>query len=386
MLTEEVPEFIPADVVVDLADTENEVDDNVESDAEAGKVSELQRLVAVYLDTHNRSKAFIDRMAVVMFNDDRFRRICRTRAMKYGADLKDVDEVQQRVMIVFFGPQLNKLREADAVYAVIYAIANNVSREVVRDSLALTINHDSIEEMHERGHELEQVSLVDSEQEDRDLILDSQAAAAQLAQAFKKHLNGEEKLSTHGVFDLDPLVAAIPGVSTSEADDVAVMEPEPQRLASRVRRGAKTRSQDLSPEQRELVDICAELGLRNQDFAAALGIGLPRLSSYIYGRTASVPDDVMKLARQMRDEDPEAVARRKRFDRPMSAILKGWAKELSIAEDDDQELAVVFGVTPMTSWRWRHDETKPDQTSLSRYEQQVRQYKARHREIESRSK
>ncbi|WP_432263270.1 hypothetical protein [Cupriavidus sp. TMH.W2] len=384
MVTEEVAEYIPAVGTADFADAESDGGSGLESVIGSGKVSELERMCAEYLENPDRPRAFIEKLARVMFGDERVRKICRVRALKNGADLRDAEEVLQRVMMVFFDSQLAKLREADAVYAVIYAIANNVSREVVRDSLALTINHDSIEEMRDRGEELEQTSLVDSEQLDKDQEIDSKTAAAKMAQAFQR-MNGEPKLNTHGVFDLDPLMAPVAGTpETAEADAETVAAPALQRRAPRARRGSAARTEDLSKEQRELVEICEGLGLRNQDFAAALGIGLPRLSSYIYGRTASVPEDIMTMARQMRDEDPEAKARQERFNRPMSQILNEWASDLEI--DNDAELAVTLGVTKMTIFRWRNNETKPDQTSLSRYEQQVRQYKARRQEVESRSK
>ncbi|MDR5799070.1 hypothetical protein [Caballeronia sp. LZ001] len=92
----------------------------------------------------------------------------------------------------------------------------------------------------------------------------------------------------------------------------------------------------------------------------------------------------MELARKLRDEDPETVDRQKRFDIPMSELLNQWAKDLEV--DNDNDLAITLGVTKMTIHRWRNNETKPDQTSLSRYEQQVRQYKMRQQQLNSRSK
>ncbi|WP_244797362.1 hypothetical protein [Caballeronia grimmiae] len=380
MLTEEVDEYIPAEAAADLVDDDNE---GGIGNLEASEVSELQRLCAEYLAGKNRSRAFVDKLARVMFADERVRKICRVRALKNGADLRDTEDVLQRVMIVFFDSQLAKLREADAVYAVIYAIANNVSREVVRDSLTLTVNHDSIEEMRDRGEELEQSSFVDSEQLDRDQQLDSQIAAAKMALAYQRHLNGEQKLNNHGVFDLDPLMASGVAAPPSTPEEDAAIDAALKNRA-RTRRSGAASTKDLSAEQQELVEICGQLGMRNQDFAASLGIGLPRLSSYIYGRTATVPDDIMELARKLRDEDPETVDRQKRFDIPMSELLNQWAKDLEV--DNDNDLAITLGVTKMTIHRWRNNETKPDQTSLSRYEQQVRQYKMRQQQLNSRSK
>lgn len=374
MVTEEVAEYPAEDVVVDFADTP-EID-NVDTSTATGKVSELERMSAEYLATPpKRPKIFVEQFAKAMYADERTHKICRVRALKTKVDLGDVDEILQRVVVVFFATnQLAKLREANAIYAVIYAIASNVCREYIRDALALTINHDSIEEMRDRGEELENVGLVDSEPIDRDQVIDSRTAAAKMALAFRRHLNGEEKLSNLGVFDLDPLVAPIaPAPKSAEADALLEEAPAPAPRQQRVRRA--NRDEILSADQLELVQICKDLGMRNQDFAAALGIGLPRLSSYIYGRTASVPEEIMTLARQLRDEDPEAEARLDRFDRPMSEILDRWARDLKVETDTD--LATTLGVTKMTIFRWRTNETKPDMTALNRYEQVVRTFKSR---------
>src|SRR5690349_6955028 len=61
----------------------------------------------------------------------------------------------------------------------------------------------------------------------------------------------------------------------------------------------------LSADQAELEQICDALKVRRADFAVLLGIGLPRLSSYLYGRTASVPNAVMQRARELRTERPQ---------------------------------------------------------------------------------
>ena len=113
----------------------------------------------------------------------------------------------------------------------------------------------------------------------------------------------------------------------------------------------------------------SDLGLRNQDYAFALGIGLPRLSSYIYGRTASVPDEVMEKARGLLAEEPHRRERLKRFDRDMSVILTDWMKRLGT--NDDEDMGTTLGVTKMTIYRWRNNETKPDATALARYEQRI---------------
>lgn len=128
---------------------------------------------------------------------------------------------------------------------------------------------------------------------------------------------------------------------------------------------------ELSVDQQELVKIGSDLGLRNQDYAFALGIGLPRLSSYIYGRTASVPTEVMEKARGLLAEEPHRRERLLRFDRDMNVILAEWMTRLAIDTEKDEDMATILGVTKMTIYRWRNNETKPDATALARYEQRI---------------
>lgn len=180
-------------------------------------------------------------------------------------------------------------------------------------------------------------------------------------------------MSDTGVFVLDtsPMCSIVAPsaesinakVSTSDTDSQA------KRSGGRGKKGVKAK-RELHPLQQELVDICTELKLRNQDFAVLLGIGLPRLSSYIYGRTTSVPDDIMEEARRLRAEQGSSVSQRnKLFDRRMSEIVADWERRLQTVSDE--ETSQMLGVSTMTIHRWHKDETRPDNTALVRYENVV---------------
>ncbi len=156
-------------------------------------------------------------------------------------------------------------------------------------------------------------------------------------------------------------------VEPSNAELVSVRKHAKTTRNSKTRRKTLKEPIELSPDQQELVNIKNALGLRHQDYAILLGIGLPRLSSYTYGRTASVPADVMKTARQLLAENAEATRLLKeRFDRPMSEILHEWESKLGTTSD--AELAGLIGVVTMTIGRWRKNETKPDLSALNRYD------------------
>ncbi len=77
----------------------------------------------------------------------------------------------------------------------------------------------------------------------------------------------------------------------------------------------------------------------------------------------------MEKARGLLAEEPHRRERLKRFDRDMSVILTDWMKRLGT--NDDEDMGTTLGVTKMTIYRWRNNETKPDATALARYEQRI---------------
>lgn len=333
----------------------------------AAPVSALENILSEYIRTPDGNKTRIDKIAAFMFNDARVRKICRLRALKNGVDIDEVDDVLQRTMEVFFAKMLAKMRSSDAVYAVIYAVANNVAKEVSREAFALVINHDSIELMKEKGDDLREADLAGREEEDRDSMVDTRINNSHLRTSLKGVLEGKGTLGDTGVykpeFETVPLVT-ITKVKRKEGDQSAV-----QVIAPAKPKGDQAK-RELSADQQELVDMIEKLGTRNQDFAVQIGIGLPRLSSYIYGRTASVPKEVMDRAREVfHDQSHGLKELKKRFDKPMSEILKSWARRLD--SKTNEELASLLSVTTMTIHRWNTNETKPDKTALVRYEAQV---------------
>ena len=177
------------------------------------------------------------------------------------------------------------------------------------------------------------------------------------------------RLKKKGASNLDTLPNVVM-VEPSNAELVSVKKHAMTTRNAKNKRRTQKDPIELSPDQQELVNIKNSLGLRHQDYAILLGIGLPRLSSYTYGRTASVPADVMKTARQLLAENAEATRLLKeKFNRPMSEILQEWESKLGTTSD--AELAGLIGVVTMTINRWRKNETKPDLSALNRYDRIV---------------
>lgn len=177
------------------------------------------------------------------------------------------------------------------------------------------------------------------------------------------------RLKKKGTSNLDTLPNVVM-VEPSNAELVSVKKHARTTRNTKNKRRPLKEPIELSADQQELVNIKNSLGLRHQDYAILLGIGLPRLSSYTYGRTASVPVDVMKTARELLAENAEATRLLKeKFNRPMAEILLEWESKLGTSSD--AELAGLIGVVTMTINRWRKNETKPDLSALNRYDRIV---------------
>jgi transcriptional regulator with XRE-family HTH domain/DNA-directed RNA polymerase specialized sigma24 family protein len=132
----------------------------------------------------------------------------------------------------------------------------------------------------------------------------------------------------------------------------------------------------LSPDNQALVDYRMDLDMTQAEFADALGIGMPRLSSYEYGR-ATIPDWVMKSARDLAGNNGNALgAAHQKFDNvSMPEILAGWAKELGVPYDNSLELATLLGASKPTVTRWKNELIRPRLSALLRYEHMVKEAK-----------
>jgi transcriptional regulator with XRE-family HTH domain len=151
--------------------------------------------------------------------------------------------------------------------------------------------------------------------------------------------------------------------------------PTPPRLPDIEKKPAVKRS--LSPEHQELVNMRLKLGLSQAQFAEELGIGVPRLSSYEYGRAGSIPEWVMTAARELATNSGEAQeSNRKKYEGlEMPAILAGWAKALGVPYEDNGQLAALLGTSVSTLTRWKNKLTRPSLHSLAFHEHMVDQAK-----------
>lgn len=132
----------------------------------------------------------------------------------------------------------------------------------------------------------------------------------------------------------------------------------------------------LSADNQELVEIRKGLDMSQAEFADALGIGMPRLASYEYGR-AAIPDWVMKASRDLSDNNGSTLesARTQYEGIAMPEILESWAKELGVPYDNSLELATLLGASKATVTRWKNGLIRPRLSALLRYEHMVKEAK-----------
>jgi transcriptional regulator with XRE-family HTH domain len=131
----------------------------------------------------------------------------------------------------------------------------------------------------------------------------------------------------------------------------------------------------LTPEQQELIEIRSQCGLSQAQFAEALGIGFPRLSSYEHGRTDGIPDWITQAARDLAKTQGNAQddTQQRYADLDMPEIVVGWAMRLHVPYDDNRRLAALLGTTVPTLTRWKNRLTRPRMQSLLFHEQMVEQ-------------
>ena len=174
----------------------------------------------------------------------------------------------------------------------------------------------------------------------------------------------EHRLKETGLALLLPCVKE----SNSAALAPALLPDLAQRPAGR---------RDLAPDHQELVDIRRKLNLSQALFAEELGIGVPRLSSYEYGRAGRVPEWIMTAARELSGRNCDTLESiRKKFDElDMPAILKRWAKALDVGYEDNGQLAALLGTSVPTITRWKKSQTRPSLQSLVFHEHMVDQVK-----------
>jgi len=288
------------------------------------------------------------------------RRLAKATAWKVGG--VDADDLAQELWLTFEKSVLHNYEPGVALEPYLLVIARNAAfqmRSKIREtpSVDLTSNlTDGSPEQDDRHHPIVTDDGVWSDIDRRIGILEIRR---RLYNAAMNQPDEDPKQAMRTLV----LPCVREGVMAAQ-ESARLPEIEKKPRAQRV----------LPPESQELVHVRTGLDMTQAEFADALGIGMPRLASYEYGK-ATIPDWVMKSARELADNSGNALeSGRKKYEGiPMPKILDGWAKELGVPYDNSQELATLLGASKATVTRWKNDLIRPRLSALLRYEHMVKE-------------
>ena len=292
------------------------------------------------------------------------RRLAKATAWKVGG--VDADDLAQELWLTFEKSVLHNYEPGVALEPYLLVIARNAAfqmRSKVRETPSVDLTSDLASEgtdgcpEHEDRHT---PSVADdgvwSDIDRRIGILEIRRRLYNLS------MNEPDDDSKQAMRTLVLPCVRETAMAAQESARLPVIEKKPR--AQRV----------LPPESQELVSVRTGLDMTQAEFADALGIGMPRLASYEYGK-ATIPDWVMKSARDLADNSGNALeSGRKKYEGiPMPKILDGWARELGVPYDNSQELATLLGASKATVTRWKNGLIRPRLSALLRYEHMVKE-------------
>ena len=311
-------------------------------------------------------KKATDAIMKAFYEDDRVKRIFASLSYNFK-QFEHVDEARQRVAMLFFEtyvPQiLTNGTTPQGVYKLVFALAHNVFRSIRKE---LNADANRLEQYDEAGDQSE--------------VPTSSSMDAAMADDFLPalHRKIDMERAQNEIARRISLAAQVPleDRSTNERFMAGIALGDEVKVSKFARRRKPMRNSEGS---NELKNIKATLGCTNSDFALNLAIGLPTLSSYIYGRVQTVPEDVLQRARQLISGiNPKTLERRKWLSTvPMVDVYDDWAKALGIhlldPSEQDHRLSNLLGTNVTTVWRWRQPQTasskaKPKLSDLVTYD------------------
>jgi DNA-binding transcriptional regulator YiaG len=144
-------------------------------------------------------------------------------------------------------------------------------------------------------------------------------------------------------------------------------------LKNKAKETSNTSKKELPKENAELREIRIKMQKNKPQFARDIGIHLSSLDAYEYGRTKTVPEDVMTRARELERNftDDLAHVRAKFGSMEMSKIVAMWANQCGMEIGDADGLSVLLCTTRTTLRRWLNDESKADIERIAQLDEMV---------------
>ena len=328
------------------------------------------------------------------YRDSRVRRIIDSN-VRYSRlfDHQHKEELKQRLAELFWQKLIPLLLETPdnsaAVYVMVNAGAKWVSKSIGKERSRDEARNVSLDEPDD-----DMMSPLDYQVQSEDFttVVNAQIDQELAGRELQRRL-AMNPLSHHPLVEfVDPKAAATrpsatsfsPTPSAPKSNKRAVTAPTGKASKTPSKTGAKKTdlpAGDVGSAEL-LTKIREKLQLKNADFAQRLGIGLPTLSSYLYGRVQKVPDKVMNAAKALLGNGPSETDRAVAIfvGMTMPEVVARWERKLKLVgnADADKLIAFVLDVNPTTVYRWRDGQSELSVPEIAKHDNTVsREAKAR---------
>lgn len=313
-----------------------------------------------------------NQVARAFFQSDRVRRIVAYQARGQGLD-GEQDEMAQEMSLLLFDKVIPGLDSPENVYSRLFDIAKKKGQGLKRSLMSHSTRYSSLDEgatvegddhsAEERIFQLDDGDLANADDGFIDRVERGLHRDALFTQVRNRIHNDPVCQQLAGVLDQMEQKVNFPfatGVEDIERPDLS-------------RRESKT-VENLPPDSAELAEIRRQLNLSVADFAVQLSVQRGTLTAYLYGRTKSVPDDVLTAARDLLKDRGNLLAQAEASfsGRTMNNIVTGWATQLRLPEAQiAPRLAALLDVSEVTIKRWMDEKTRPSLSALRSYDARV---------------
>lgn len=173
----------------------------------------------------------------------------------------------------------------------------------------------------------------------------------------------DQDLAMQYLLKESPALRAAAGSASDPEED-----PDMLKRAHTLKRKA-----ELSEEQKKLREWRLEGGLSQVEMADRVGIKLSTYQAYEYGKTKSVPIQVMESARNVKANPQFSYVQKLYRNKSMGQVANEWLARLGLPPDSVTELAQVLNIEKSTVSRWfnpRHD-IVPTPETIATHERRI---------------
>lgn len=311
-----------------------------------------------------------DKLARVMLPS--IERICASLGRSFGLDHGQQGDLAQEVWLIWQNKIAKKYDPTFPVEPIIIECARRIAFSVRHNPM------DQQPDLEPGENEADYFDRVASQTHEEDHSEIDKARALDKIRALLAANKAEDTKLTNSIAPMPnvPLDNS-PSTNTHSFEDLISAEWKTPKLKSPEIKPVTKKKTRLTPEQAELVKIRKDLGWSQIRFAEELGIGYPRLVSYEYGKTFSLPDGLLGKARELHENESAAVqARRSKYaDVNMDTLLDRWGTILGIKSNPDRVIANILGKSLTSVLRWRAGTSTPPLEEKERMDRLFQSFK-----------